>query len=225
MAASRGRTKDASVDGNGQSELVGVLIGLLIPDQGTMWLHHQRVTAPTPASLRTAGVSLIPQDRRKEGLALPFTIEENLLLSTHLLDTLTSGCLLPPSAVRRFATAQIDRFSIRTPSPTQPVSALSCGNQQRVVIARELAFAPQLIVAANPSRGLDVGATRYVHQALLECCQHGAGVVLISTDLEEVLTLSHRIYTLYQGQLLGPIEPTAARAQIGRMMTGAWVPP
>jgi len=203
--------------------LVAVLIGLQVPAQGTLRLRGQRVTAPTPASLRAAGVSLIPQDRRQEGLALPLTVEENLLLSTQLLETLTPGFLLPPSAVRRFATEQIARFTIRTPSPTQPVSALSGGNQQRVVVARELAFAPQLIVAANPSRGLDVGATRYVQQALRECCRRGAGVVLISTDLDEVLALSDRVYTLYQGQLSGPVEPTTGRAQIGRMMTGAWV--
>jgi general nucleoside transport system ATP-binding protein len=215
----------AGVDGNGQSELVALLIGLRAPAQGTMRLRDQRITAPTPARLRAAGVSLIPQDRRQEGLALTLAIEENLLLSTHLLDTLTPGFLLPPRLVRHFATEQIARFSIRTPFPTQLVSALSGGNQQRVVVARELAFDPQLIVAANPSRGLDVGATRYVHQVLLERCQRGAGVVLISTDLDEVLALSNRIYTLYQGQLLGPVEPAAGRAQLGRMMTGAWVPP
>ncbi|HEV8712173.1 MAG TPA: ABC transporter ATP-binding protein [Candidatus Binatia bacterium] len=215
----------AGVDGNGQTELVAVLIGLRVPDQGTLWLRGQQLIAPTPASLRAAGVSLIPQDRRQEGLALSLTIEENLLLSTHLLETLTPGFLLPPSTVRRFATEQVDRFTIHAPSPTQPVSALSGGNQQRVVIARELAFDPQLIVAANPSRGLDVGATHYVHQVLRERCQRGAGVVLISTDLDEVLALSDRVYTLYHGHLSGPIEPTAGRAQIGRMMTGAWVPP
>jgi len=215
----------AGVDGNGQTELVAVLIGFQAPSQGTLRLRDQRITAPTPARVREAGISLIPQDRRQEGLALTLTIEENLLLSTSVLDTLAPGFLLPPKVVHRFAAEQIARFAIRTPFPTQPVSSLSGGNQQRVVIARELAFNPQLLVAANPSRGLDVGATRYVHQVLLECCQRGAGVVLISTDLDEILTLSDRVYTLYQGQLLGPIEPAAGRAQIGRMMTGAWVLP
>ncbi len=215
----------AGVDGNGQTELVALLIGLRAPNQGTMRLRDQPITAPTPAGLRAVGVSLIPQDRRQEGLALTLAVEENLLLSTHLLETLTPGFLLPPSVVRHFATEQIARFTIRTPFPTQPVSALSGGNQQRVVIARELASNPEIIVAANPSRGLDVGATHYVHQVLLERCQRGAGVVLISTDLDEVLALSTRVYTLYQGQLLGPVEPAVGRAEIGRMMTGAWVPP
>ena len=212
------------VDGNGQSELAELLIGLRVPVRGTVRLREQPVTARTPASLRAAGVSLIPQDRRQEGLALTLSIEENFLLNAHLLATLTPGYLLPPGTVRRFAEQQTARFAIRTPSPTQPVSALSGGNQQRVVIARELAYNPQIIVAANPSRGLDVGAARSVHHALLERCRRGAGMVLISTDLDEVLTLSQRVYALYQGQLLGRVEPTAGREQLGRMMTGAWAP-
>ena len=215
----------AGVDGNGQTELVELLIGLRAPIRGTLQLRDELVAAPTPAGLRAAGVSLIPQDRQQEGLALSLAIEENLVLNTHVLETLTPGLLLPPRAVRRFATEQMTRFNIRTPLPTQPASTLSGGNQQRVVIARELASDPQVIVAANPTRGLDVSATRYVHQALVEGCSRGAGVVLISTDLDEVLALSDRIYTLYQGQLLGPVEPTTGRAQLGRMMTGAWILP
>jgi len=214
----------AGVDGNGQTELVELLIGLRFPVQGMMKLRDQTITAPSPATLRAAGVSLIPQDCRREGLALPLSIEENLLLNSDLLEKQTPGFLLSPGEVRGFATEQMTRFSIRASSPTQPASALSGGNQQRVVIARELASDPQIIVAANPSRGLDIGATRYVHQTLLERCHRGTGVVLISTDLDEILALSDRVYALYQGQLVGPVEPTVGRTQLGRMMTGAWVP-
>jgi simple sugar transport system ATP-binding protein len=212
----------AGVDGNGQTELAELLIGLRVPARGTIRLCGQPLSAPTPASLRAAGVSLIPQDRRQEGLALNLTVEENLLLNKHVLTTLTPGAVLPPRMVQGFAKEQLSRFAIRTLSPSQPVSALSGGNQQRVVIARELSYDPQVIVAANPSRGLDVNATRYVHQTLLERCARGAGLVLISTDLDEVLALSKRIYVLYQGQLLGPVEPPAGREQLGRMMTGVW---
>ncbi|MBI3303000.1 MAG: ABC transporter ATP-binding protein [Deltaproteobacteria bacterium] len=212
----------AGVDGNGQTELAELLIGLRAPAQGVIRLREEPVAAYTPTNLRAAGVSLIPQDRRQEGLALSLAIEENLLLNAHLLATLIPGALLPPGTVRRFAEEQISRFGIGTPSPAQPVSTLSGGNQQRVVIARELAYDSQVIVAANPSRGLDIGATRYVHQALLEHCRRGIGVVLISTDLDEVLALSDRAYALYQGQLLGPVEPGAGREQLGRMMTGVW---
>jgi simple sugar transport system ATP-binding protein len=212
----------AGVDGNGQTELAEILTGLRPLTRGTLSLQNQPVKKPTPASLRSAGISLIPQDRRKEGLALSLPIQENLLLNTSVLTTLVPGPLLPFATVRHFAEKQIARFDIRSPSPTQPVSALSGGNQQRVVIARELSPNPQIIVAANPSRGLDVNATRYVHDILRDCCRRGAGVILISTDLDEILTLSTRIYTLYRGQLLGPVEATTSREQLGQMMTGTW---
>jgi simple sugar transport system ATP-binding protein len=104
------------------------------------------------------------------------------------------------------------------------VAALSGGNQQRVVIARELAANPQVIIAANPTRGLDFTAARYVHHALLAQCRQGAGILMVSTDLDEVLALSHRVYVLYEGKLLGPVPPTVGREQIGRMMTGACLP-
>jgi len=214
----------AGVAGNGQTELAELLIGLQAPTHGTIYLLGHLVTAPTPTRLRASGVALIPQDRQREGLALPLAIEENLLLNTDVLEKQHPGMLLSPKKVRHFATKLISRFQIRTTSPTQPVASLSGGNQQRVVIARELASNPQILVAANPTRGLDVGATRYVYQALLECCARGAGIVLISTDLDEILTLSTRIYTLYQGKLLGPVDPTVGRTQLGRMMTGTWEP-
>jgi simple sugar transport system ATP-binding protein len=212
------------VEGNGQRELVELLIGLRVPSQGTVWLREHLLTTPTPASLRAAGVALIPPDRQREGLALSLTIEENLLLNTHMLATIFPGLRLPPRVTRQFAHEQVALFGIRSPSPAQPVATLSGGNQQRVVIARELAGEPQVIVAANPSRGLDIGATRYVHHVLLERCRRGVGVVLISTDLDEILTLSTRVYALYQGRLLGPVESKVGREQLGRMMTGAWVP-
>lgn len=215
----------AGVAGNGQTELAELLIGLRAPTCGTMHLFGHPVTVPTPTRLRTSGIALIPQDRQREGLALPLTIEENLLLSATVLEKQAPGILLSPKKVRHFATTQMSRFQIRTTSSTQPVSFLSGGNQQRVVIARELASNPQILVAANPTRGLDVGATRYVHQTLLECCARGAGIVLISTDLDEIFALSTRMYTLYQGKLLGPVEPTVGRTQLGRMMTGTWAPP
>jgi ABC-type uncharacterized transport system ATPase subunit len=211
----------AGVDGNGQTDLTELLIGLQFPVQGTIQLSGQPLTAFTPSQLRSARVSLIPQDRRREGLALPLSIAENLLLNVHTLTLLTPNFLLFPHVVHRFARQQIARFGIQPSSPTQPASTLSGGNQQRVVIARELAHDPLVIVAATPSRGLDIGATQYVHEALLSCCRRGTGMVLISTDLDEILTLSDTVYTLYRGQLLGPVEPTVGREQIGRMMTGA----
>jgi general nucleoside transport system ATP-binding protein len=212
------------VDGNGQSELIELLIGLRTPHSGTLALRGHPLAAPAPAQVRAQGVSLIPQDRRQEGLALSLTVEENLLLNTSLLATVTAGAFLPPVAIRRFAEQQIASFAIRPPLPAQPVAALSGGNQQRVVIARELGANPQVIIAANPTRGLDLAAARYVHHALCERCHQGVGILLISTDLDEVLALSHRVHVLYQGRLLGPVTPAVGREHIGRMMTGACLP-
>src|SRR5581483_6353363 len=210
----------AGVDGNGQTELIELLLGFHQPTRGSIVIQGTQLTQPTPSSVRALGVSLIPQDRRREGLALSLSVEENLLLNSQRLSTLTPSLFLAPNCVRQFARQQIDTFGIRTPSPTELVSSLSGGNQQRVVIARELATEPKVIIAANPTRGLDIGATAYVHHTLIDHCQHGAGVVLISTDLDEILSLSHRIYVLYQGQLLGPIDATTGHHALGQMMTG-----
>jgi general nucleoside transport system ATP-binding protein len=212
----------AGVDGNGQTELTEVLIGLRSPSAGSLYLKGQNLVDQSPAKRRAAGIALIPQDRRREGLATSLTIAENLLLNAPLLANFTSGAMLSPHSVDRFAAAAISRFSIRTPNARQLVSTLSGGNQQRVVIAREFSTPLKVIIAANPCRGLDIGATQYIYQQLRQHQTNGAGVILISTDLDEILSLSTRVYTLYQGQLLGPVAPSVNREQLGQMMGGVW---
>jgi simple sugar transport system ATP-binding protein len=212
----------AGVDGNGQAALAEILLGLRPLSHGELRVQGHPVSPTTPAQFRSAGIALIPHDRRHEGLALSLSIEENLLLNTHLLSIFAPGQQFSPQAVRHFAAQQIARFDIRAASPAQPAASLSGGNQQRVVIARELAQNPQILVAANPSRGLDIGATAYVHHTLRAYCQSGAGVILISTDLDEIITLSDRVYVLYQGRLLGPVPSTIERITIGQMMTGTY---
>ena len=175
----------AGVDGNGQTELIEILLGFRKPTEGTIRINGSQLSQPTPAQVRALGVSLIPQDRRREGLALSLSVEDNLLLNSQCLSTISPGLYLNPDHTRQFAYSQIENFGIRTSSPIEPVSSLSGGNQQRVVIARELATHPQIIIAANPTRGLDIGATDYVHRTLIDHCQRGAGIVLISTDLDE----------------------------------------
>jgi simple sugar transport system ATP-binding protein len=212
----------AGVDGNGQAELAEVLIGLQEPTQGALYLKGQRLSYPTPAKFRAARVAIIPQDRRREGLALTMSIAENLLLHVLRLSRLSSGLLLSPRQLQHFAQEQMKRFAVFPLAPEQPAAALSGGNQQRVVLARELSTNPDIIIAANPSRGLDLNATRYIYQQLLEHRTNGAGIVLISTDLDEIFSLSDKIYALYQGALLGPTPPTTSREQLGRMMSGLW---
>jgi simple sugar transport system ATP-binding protein len=210
----------AGVAGNGQTELSEILLGFRQPTQGTLSIKGIQLHQTTPAQRRALGVALIPQDRRHEGLALALSVEENLLLNTQRLSTLSPGLFLNLNDIHQFAVSQIKHFGIRTSSPTALASSLSGGNQQRVIIARELATNPHVIIAVSPTRGLDIGATDYVHRTLRDHCQRGAGVLLISTDLDEILALSHRIYALYQGRLVGPVEPTAGHATLGQMMTG-----
>jgi simple sugar transport system ATP-binding protein len=212
----------AGVDGNGQTELTEVLIGLRTPSTGSLCFKGQSLLDQSPAQRRAAGIALIPQDRRHEGLAASLTIAENLLLNAPLLESLSSGPILSPFVIDRFANAAISRFAIRAAHARQPVSALSGGNQQRVVIAREFSSTPQVIIAANPCRGLDISAAGYIYQQLREHQINGIGILLISTDLEEIISLSTRVYTLYQGQLLGPVAASVSRDQLGQMMGGVW---
>lgn len=212
----------AGVDGNGQSELAEVLIGIRTPTEGTVALKGKRLYKPTPADLRTAGIAIIPQDRRREGLALNLSVAENLLLNVALLSRLTLGIILRSTIVRAFAERCISRFSIVPSTPHRPASTLSGGNQQRIVLARELSNSPQVIIAVNPSRGLDINATQYIHQQLQERRAEGSGVILISTDLDEILSLSDRVFVLYQGRLLGPVAPTTSKETLGQMMGGVW---
>lgn len=215
----------AGVDGNGQSELAEILIGIQTPTEGTFYLKGARLTKPSPADIRSAGVAIIPQDRRSEGLVLNLSVAENLLLNTSVLASEAAGVKLPVATVRIFAEKCINRFSIVPPLPDLPAAALSGGNQQRIVLARELSTAPQIIIAFNPSRGLDINATRFIHHQLQERRAQNSGVILISTDLDEILTLSDRIYVLYQGALLGPVAPIVSRETLGEMMGGIWRAP
>ncbi|MBI3250046.1 MAG: ABC transporter ATP-binding protein [Deltaproteobacteria bacterium] len=210
----------AGVDGNGQLELAEILMGLRLPQKGSLQLNGQPLIDPTPEKLHAAGVAIIPQDRRREGLALSMSVAENLLLNTTLLSRLRPKGVLSPTKVRRLAQEHIERFSITPPFPDQPAAALSGGNQQRVVLAREFSTHPRIVIATNPSRGLDLGATQYVHLQLQTHRLRGAGIILISTDLDEVLSLSDRVYVLYQGSLLGPVAPTTNRENLGALMSG-----
>lgn len=215
----------AGVDGNGQSELAEVLIGIQRPTAGTFALKGKQLHKPTPADLRAAGIAIIPQDRRREGLALTLSVAENLLLNVALFAHLRLGVILRSTVVRAFAERCISHFSIVPSAPHRPAATLSGGNQQRIVLARELSTSPQVVVAVNPSRGLDISATQYVHQRLQERKTEGSGIILISTDLDEILSLSDRIYVLYQGRLLGPVAPTTSKETLGQMMGGVWRAP
>ncbi len=210
----------AGVAGNGQSELVEVLAGLRSPTTGSLRLLGQPLPAH-PARLFELGVAHIPEDRIQMGTVPSMSVAENLALRTFDRPPLARGVLLNPAAFLAQAEARVRAYAIATPSLHTPSRLLSGGNIQKVILARELAGQPQLILAVHPTYGLDIGATEQVHRVLLEKTQQGAAVLLVSEDLEELLSLCDRIGVLYRGRLKGPfVVGSLTREEIGLLMTG-----
>ncbi|MCX6365521.1 MAG: ABC transporter ATP-binding protein [Armatimonadetes bacterium] len=210
----------AGVDGNGQTELADCLSGMAKPQSGEIRVEGVALI-PTPKAVRDARIGVIPADRQKRGLALSMTITENLTLGVQESTGFRRGPFLDARALRNRAEQLIQRFDIRAEGPDAKASSLSGGNQQKVVIARALAGEPKVVIAVNPTRGLDVGAISYVHRALREAQASGAAILLISTELDEVLTLSDRVAVLFDGKLMGIVSPQTPREELGRLMGGA----
>lgn len=215
----------AGVEGNGQDELAGVIAGLLRPEPGAVLKLCGRDLLPLDVRARAeAGLAVIPSDRHRDGLVLELTLAENLALREAFArdSRFRTGPLLDQRKILAAAGPRLAEYEVRPPEPRLPAGALSGGNQQKVIIARELAGQPRAIVACNPARGLDVGAAASVHARLLAAARRdGAGVLLISSDLDEVLRLSDRVGVLYAGRLkeLGPRG--VAKDAVGRAMVGA----
>jgi simple sugar transport system ATP-binding protein len=191
----------AGVEGNGQRELVDGLTGVAKLSGGTVLLDGEDVTGKSPLALRKLGVSGIPEDRHGWGLVLDMTVAENLALSDVASGRFSHGGLLQPRAIRERARELVAEYDIRPTDPEVPVVSLSGGNQQKVVLARELSRDLRVLIAANPTHGVDVGATEFVHRKLLATRDRGAAIVLVSIDLDELLTLCDRIVCLYRGTI------------------------
>jgi simple sugar transport system ATP-binding protein len=203
------------VDGNGQRELAEALVGLRPLESGCLtWNGADFVPGKTPR------VGYIPQDRRRDGLATTLSIEENLLFDAVRAPAFRRGPFLKRKALGQLARTLITQFDVRTSEPLLPASALSGGNQQKIVVARALHSEPELIVAMNPTRGLDIGATRFVQDQLLKARARGAAIVLISTDFDEVRALSDRAAILANGQLTDFALETQDAGALGRMLGG-----
>jgi ABC-type uncharacterized transport system ATPase subunit len=218
----------AGVDGNGQTELFEALIGIRpyhSTNSNPYKLSSISITRPTPSKLMEMGAAWIPPDRRREGLAQSLSVERNLTLSLVREKSSRFGPFVRVGAVRKTARKWISDFDIRVGSPDSPASSLSGGNQQKIVIARALASQPKLLIAASPTRGLDVGAASYVHRKLLKARSAGAGIVLISTDLDEIRALADRIAVLYEGRIIGMVGPDSPIEQIGLLMGGKEIGP
>jgi simple sugar transport system ATP-binding protein len=211
----------AGVDGNGQSELAECICGLRPPTAGRVLLDARDITGLSPRAIIEAGVGYIPGDRQRTGLVLDFDISENLILKRHDRAPFCRRGALDFLAVERHAADLVERFDVRTPSVRSRVRTLSGGNQQKVVLAREVSEGPAVLVAMQPTRGLDVGATEYVQRSLLAQRERGAAILYVSTELEEVLGLSDRIAVLAQGEIVDVVDAaTATREEVGMLMTG-----
>ncbi|MBI5811393.1 MAG: ABC transporter ATP-binding protein [Meiothermus silvanus] len=210
----------AGVAGNGQSELVEVLAGLRKIEGGRVALEGKPIAA-NPAQLFERGVAHIPEDRIHMGTVPTMTIAENLVLREFEKPPLARGFLRDLAAYERNARAKVEEYAVAAPSVHTPSRLLSGGNIQKVILARELSRQAKLILAVHPTYGLDIGATEQVHKVLLSKTYEGAGVLLVSEDLEELLSLSDRIAVLYRGKLKGPFEVFAiSREEIGLLMMG-----
>lgn len=211
----------AGVAGNGQSELVEAVTGLRPADRGAVRVLGRDVTNRSPRAVHEAGVAHIPEERIAMGIVPPMSVAENLVLNRYRYAPFARGPLLDAGAIGRFATRMIAEYGIATPGPATPARLLSGGNVQRVILARELSTAPPLIVAMHPTYGLDISATQQIHTLLVRRRDDGAAVLLVSEDLEEILTLSDQIVVLFDGQNMGTTAPgTVNRETLGLLMAG-----
>lgn len=211
----------AGVQGNGQTELVEAVTGLRTPVKGIIQLLDTDITKSTPRQVTELGTAHIPEDRQKEGLVLPYPISHNMVLNTYYKAPYTKGNTIQEKVVLEHAVELVKEFDVRTPSAETPVSNLSGGNQQKVIIARELSRPTKFLVAAQPTRGVDVGAIAFIHQQIVAQRDAGSAVLLSSTELDEIMQLSDRIVVMFDGKIIATVDAnTVTKEQVGLMMAG-----
>jgi general nucleoside transport system ATP-binding protein len=210
----------AGVDGNGQSELIDALTGLRSVAGGNITVGGRDLTRATAREALDAGMGHIPEDRQRRGLVLEFNLAENLALHDYAKEPFSHLGWVNPRSWFRWAAGLLKEFDIRGGGPTTRGGSLSGGNQQKVVVAREVSRDPSVLIAAQPTRGLDVGAIEFVHRRLVEQRDAGKAVLLVSLELEEILSLADRILVLYEGQLVGEFPPDVSEEEVGIAMLG-----
>lgn len=212
----------AGVDGNGQTELSEVLTGLRKKESGTITFKGREIKSPQTKRLFEEGISHIPEDRQRRGLVMDFKLYENLILGRHHKKPYVKGWSLDNKKIKEEARRLIKDFDVRTPSENVEAKSLSGGNQQKLIVAREFDRNPDLLVAAQPTRGIDVGAIEYIHNKLVEQRDNGKAILLISLELDEILALSDRIAVIYEGKIVDILDrEDATEEKLGLMMAGA----
>jgi simple sugar transport system ATP-binding protein len=211
----------AGVDGNGQTELIDAITGLRRPAGGRVVLGGEDITSDSVSDRLDEGLGHIPEDRQRRGLVLEFTLAENVSLHDFDKPPVARLGWLSPRRMSQRARDLLTRYDVRGGGPNTRASALSGGNQQKVVLAREVERDPRLLIAAQPTRGLDVGAIEFVHRRLVEERDEGRAILLISFELEEILSLSDRILVIFEGRIVGEYPPTVTAEELGIAMIGA----
>lgn len=213
----------AGIDGNGQTELVEAVTGMIRADEGSIRIKGEDVTKKVIRYRNTHGMSHIPEDRHKHGLVLDYSLEENLVLQDYFEKRFQNHGFIRKDAVNAYANELIEKFDIRSgQGAVTKARSMSGGNQQKAIIARELSKKPQILVAVQPTRGLDVGAIEFIHSQIVKERDAGAGVLLVSLELDEVMNLSDRILVLYEGEIVADLDPKETTVQeLGLYMAGS----
>jgi simple sugar transport system ATP-binding protein len=210
----------AGVQGNGQTELCEALLGLRPSMAGRVRLNGRDLTHATPRQRLHAGIAYIPEDRQEDGLVGDFSVAENMVLDNYDRRPFASGINLNLGAIADNAAKRVEEFDVRTTSADAPVGTLSGGNQQKVILARELGREHKLLVASQPTRGLDVGSIEFVHRRIVEQRDHGVAVLIVSSELDEIYALADRIAVMYDGRITGFRPPTVPAEELGLLMAG-----
>ncbi|MDC3423521.1 ABC transporter ATP-binding protein [Aquibacillus sp. 3ASR75-11] len=212
----------AGVDGNGQSELIEAITGLVKVESGSIQLNNKEITNLSPRKVTESGVSHIPQDRHKFGLVLDFSIGENMVLQTYYQKPYSKNGVLSFHTIFDKAKKLIEEYDVRTPSEFTKARALSGGNQQKAIVGREVDRSPDLLIAAQPTRGLDVGAIEFIHKKLIEERDKGRAVLLLSFELDEIMDVSDRIVVMFDGEIIASVKPEDTNEQeLGLLMAGS----
>jgi ABC-type uncharacterized transport system ATPase subunit len=214
----------AGVQGNGQTELIKSLLGLIRPETGEIWLDGRDISKHGPRESLDDGIGYIPEDRSHDGYVGRFSVRENLVLDLYRQDEFSKGLALNLPAIAANADNRIREFDIRTESREAPVNSLSGGNQQKVVVAREFSRPLKVLIASQPTRGVDVGSIEFIHKRIVAARDEGTAVIIVSTELDEIFALSDRIAVMYEGRIVGTVSPDVTRETIGLMMAGAHDP-
>jgi simple sugar transport system ATP-binding protein len=214
----------AGVAGNGQSELLELLAGTRRPTSGDIRMRDRPITALSAGERRKLGLAHIPEDRHHTGLVLPFALYENAVLGTHRDPSLGRGPFLSPRAMRDRAAGHVATYDIRPPDPALRSAGFSGGNQQKIVVAREIERGPDVILIGQPTRGVDIGAIEFIHRRMLEQRDAGKAILLVSVELDEVRALSDRILVMFDGRLSDPVPPETDERTLGLMMAGMTAP-